>query len=70
MYAIIEADGFFGDKATVCQVHADQDKAIKSVRNDRRWQVIGDCDSEFELGQKIYRDAIGQIYPRVEKTPA
>lgn len=67
MYAIIEADGFFGDKAIVCEVYAERAKAIKSVQHDRRRQVIGQSDSEFTVGQKIHRNDLGSIYPRVEK---
>jgi hypothetical protein len=65
MYAIIEADGFFGDHAMVSEVHAERVKAVKSVRHDRRWQVI--AGSEFEVGQKIHRSSIGEVYAHVDK---
>jgi hypothetical protein len=68
MYAVIEADGFFGDQAKVCEVHAERAKAIKSVQHDRRWQVIGGPGSQFEVGQAVHRNAIGAVYPHVEKT--
>lgn len=67
MYAVILADGFFGDTTTVHEVYADSAKAIKSVQHDRRWQVIGSPTDHFTVGQTIYGNTIGQIYPRVEK---
>jgi len=68
MYAVIEADGFFGDQATVVEVHLERKKAIKSVFHDRRWQIIGDSGSQFQIGQMVHRAAIGAVYPRVDKT--
>lgn len=68
MYAVIEADGFFGDVATVSEVYRDKTKAIGSVTQDRRWQVIGGPDSEFSVGQKIHGRDIGPVYPHVAKT--
>lgn len=65
MYAVIEADGFFGDVATVCQVHIEREKAVKSVANDRRWQIIR---GELDVGQKVPRSSIGAVYPHVKKT--
>lgn len=65
MYAVIEADGFFGDKATVTEVLTERVKAVKAVSHDRRWQVIGGPDHEFEVGQKIHRQDIGPVYPHV-----
>lgn len=64
MYAVIEADGFFGDLATVSEVHAEREKAVKSVANDRRWQVIR---GELEVGQKVPRSSIGSVYAQIEK---
>lgn len=67
MYAVIQADGFFGDVATVCEVHTEKEKALKSVLHDRRRQIIGGPRSEFSLGQKVHRTDIGPIYSRVAK---
>jgi RNA binding exosome subunit len=64
MYAVIEADGFFGDVATVCEVHVEREKAVKSVAHDRRWQIIR---GELEMGQKVPRSSIGSVFAQVEK---
>jgi RNA binding exosome subunit len=62
MYAMIEAEGYYRDNATVIRVYTDREKALRSVMHDRRWQVIGSPDQEFEVGQQIHRTSIGSIY--------
>lgn len=64
-YAVIEADGFFGDVATVMSTHRTREAACRAARPGgvMRWRVIerpgarkGDKISRSEIAVVVQRD--------------
>lgn len=66
MYAVIDAAGYFGNNKTrVYSVHTFVVEAQRAAQSPMYQIISGD---DFDVGEIIYGDTIGPIYPRVPKT--
>lgn len=63
MYAIIDADGWYGNTTTVYEVHTVRWDAQRATQGRRSMQII--VGGAFSVGQKIHSSNIGTVYPRM-----
>jgi hypothetical protein len=66
-YALIDAEGHYGDWADVYKTYTTAEDARKGAygwnrRGKHQVQII---EGEFEVGEKVSRRSVGSVYPRV-----
>jgi hypothetical protein len=60
VYAVIDADGHYGDQATIYATDFDRAKAWEYAVNHMPAQII--CGHGLAVGQKIHSTSIGTLY--------